>query len=107
MVALLPLTCLCIPGSMLLALVTLAMSYALFKSWRQLGADHVFTSAFIGVVFLTVAQFAHTLHAVYHIFQPIMYSPSLRTMVASFELFGYVMLFWATQKYFRRFGDIE
>lgn len=106
MVALLSLTCLCIPGSLILTAVTLAMVYALYRSKEDLGNDNIFFGAFIGVVFLAIAQVIHSIHAVYHILEPVMYSPSVRTAVTVFEIVGYIMLFMATQKYFRRFGDI-
>lgn len=100
-----PLTCLCIPGSIILALVSLTMTLGLYRYHKKLG-DEMFTAALMGFALITTGQILHSFHAVYHIVEPIMYSPSLRVAVSAAELTGYTAVFWALQSYFKRFGEI-
>lgn len=88
-----------------MTVVTLTMTIGLYRYKKDLG-DKTFNLALIGFGLLTAGQVMHTFHAIYHIFRPVMYSPSLRVAVSGLELAGYTTVFWALQNYFRRFGDL-
>lgn len=102
------LQCLCIPGVVIMGLISLLMAYSLYRYLEGVGEDSepLFKTLLIGVLLLFAAQVVAFVHGPIHHVILAKYVPTLRVAQTTLELAAYVMVFWSGYSYFRRFEEL-
>lgn len=99
------LTCLCMPGIVIAAVISIAMAYGLYRYIDRVPDDFTFRVLFLGSVLFAVSQVVAVGHAWYSNFYPAIWVPELQAYTVGFELIAYILIFGAMQQYFMRFTE--